>query len=184
MAKNWNMGELVDAIVANDIAGIQDVGRRFPVATTLMAKVVNGDRDAIAMLMHAMPDHLTVRKINSTLTDGVEEDAEDENDTEEVVEEKPKSKRGRKTAKTEDEDEEVEEKPVKKTKKVAKDDASDTGYEGKTARELFELCNERGLKAEPKKPTSYYIALLEDADKKGSKKEESEESEEEDDWDI
>lgn len=184
MAKNWNMGELVDAIVANDIAGIQDVGRRFPVATTLMAKVVNGDRDAIAMLMHAMPDHLTVRKINSALTDGVEEDAEDaedENDTEEVVEEKPKSKRGRKTAKTEDEDEEVEEKPVKKTKKVAKDDASDTGYEGKTARELFELCNERGLKAEPKKPTSYYIALLEDADKKGSKKEESEED---DDWDI
>lgn len=181
MAKNWNMGELVDAIVANDIAGIQDVGRRFPVATTLMAKVVNGDRDAIAMLMHAMPDHLTVRKINSALTDGVEEDAEDENDTEEVVEEKPKSKRGRKPAKTEDEDEEVEEKPVKKTKKVAKDDASDTGYEGKTARELFELCNERGLKAEPKKPTSYYIALLEDADKKGSKKEESEED---DDWDI
>lgn len=181
MAKNWNMGELVDAIVANDIAGIQDVGRRFPVATTLMAKVVNGDRDAIAMLMHAMPDHLTVRKINSALTDGVEEDAEDENDTEEVVEEKPKSKRGRKPAKTEDEDEEVEEKPAKKTKKVAKDDASDTGYEGKTARELFELCNERGLKAEPKKPTSYYIALLEDADKKGSKKEESEED---DDWDI
>ena len=169
MAKNWNMGELVDAIVANDIAGIQDVGRRFPVATTL-----------IAMLMHAMPDHLTVRKINSALTDGVEEDAEDENDTEEVVEEKPKSKRGRKTAKTEDEDEEVEEKPVKKTKKVDKDDASDAGYEGKTARELFELCNERGLKAEPKKPTSYYIALLEDADKKGSKKEESEED---DDWD-
>ena len=182
MAKNWNMGELVDAIVANDIAGIQDVGRRFPVATTLMAKVVNGDRDAIAMLMHAMPDHLTVRKINSALTDGVEEDAEDENDTEEeVVEEKPKSKRGRKQAKTEDEDEEVEEKPAKKTKKVAKDDASDTGYEGKTARELFELCNERGLKAEPKKPTSYYIALLEDADKNGSKKEESEED---DDWDI
>ena len=181
MAKNWNMGELVDAIVANDIAGIQDVGRRFPVATTLMAKVVNGDRDAITMLMHAMPDHLTVRKINSALTDGVEEDAEDENDTEEVVEEKPKSKRGRKTAKTEDEDEEVEDKPVKKTKKVAKDDASDAGYEGKTARELFEMCNERGLKAEPKKPTSYYIALLEDADKKGSNKEESEED---DDWDI
>ena len=181
MAKNWNMGELVDAIMANDISGIQDVGRRFPVATTLMAKVVNGDRDAIVMLMHAMPDHLTVRKINSALTDGVEEDTEDENDTEEVVEEKPKSKRGRKPAKTEDDDEEVEEKPAKKTKKVAKDDASDTGYEGKTARELFELCNERGLKAEPKKPTSYYIALLEDADKKGSKKEESEED---DDWDI
>ena len=50
-------------------------------------------------------------------------------------------------------------------------------YDGKKAPELYALCKKRGIKAEPKKTTKYYIGLLEKADA-----EEAEEESEDDDW--
>lgn len=46
----------------------------------------------------------------------------------------------------------------------ADDEAEDDHYAGKTAKELFELCKKRGIKAAPKKKADVYIELLKKAD--------------------
>lgn len=80
--------------------------------------------------------------------------------------------------------EEEEKKPAKKeaSKKPAKkeeptelpwiepdeddgDEKTDDPYEGKSAKELFGLCTDRGIEAAPKKDAKYYINLLKEADK-------------------
>lgn len=190
MAKNWNLKELAVAIAENDFTGLQDVGRRFPIALAVMVKAAYGDKEAFNTLMGAIPEHITVRKINSALADGVEEsddeDGEETEDNAEVEEKKPVKKCPAKKK-------EAEPKPEKKAKKVktakpAKEEAEEeeesddedgnADYGSMTARELFELCNSRGLKAEPKKPASHYIAILEAADNGGNS------GDEDDDWDI
>lgn len=46
------------------------------------------------------------------------------------------------------------------------DDADEAvDYESMSAKELYKLCKERGLEAAPKKPTQYYVTLLQDDDK-------------------
>lgn len=45
-------------------------------------------------------------------------------------------------------------------------DGDDTpDYSSMSAKELYKLCEDRGIEAKPKKPEKYYIKLLEDADK-------------------
>lgn len=63
----------------------------------------------------------------------------------------------------------------------ADDDAEDEGdveakYGGKSAKELFELCKKRGIKAAPKKKADVYIELLKKADA-------AEAEADDDDWD-
>lgn len=63
------------------------------------------------------------------------------------------------------------------------DEAEDEGdveakYGGKTAKELFELCKKRGIKAAPKKKADVYIELLRKADEEAAAAEE----EDDDDW--
>lgn len=69
-------------------------------------------------------------------------------------------------------DDEVEETEVEEV------EADENPYEGKTAVELYTMCKKRKIKAEPKKPAKYYIALLVEADKPAEAEEEAE-----DDWD-
>lgn len=45
------------------------------------------------------------------------------------------------------------------------EEATESAYAGKTAKELYKLCKERGLEAVVKKPEKYYINLLEEDDK-------------------
>ena len=102
------------------------------------------------------------------------------------------------TSKDSDDDEEEEEKPAKKEKKAAKDDElpelpfktpgeddedekADDPYEGKSAKELYSLCEDRGIEAAPKKAAAYYINLLKEADKASEDWEDVDD--EEDDWD-
>ena len=96
----------------------------------------------------------------------------------------------------------------------ADDETEDDPYVGKTAKELFELCKKRGIKAAPKKKADVYIELLKKADAaeaeaddddweddeveeeapkkqtkqkakaKAKKPAEPEEDEDDDDWDI
>lgn len=96
----------------------------------------------------------------------------------------------------------------------ADNEAEDDPYAGKTAKELFELCKKRGIKAAPKKKADVYIELLKKADAaeaeaddddweddeveeeapkkqtkqkakaKAKKSAEPEEDEDDDDWDI
>ena len=56
---------------------------------------------------------------------------------------------------------------------------ADDPYAGKSAKELFELCKKRGIKAAPKKKADVYIELL----KKADVAEAEADADEDDDWD-
>lgn len=58
------------------------------------------------------------------------------------------------------------------------EDEADDEYAGKTAKELFELCKKRGIKAAPKKKADVYIELLRKADEEAAAEEEADD----DDW--
>ena len=61
------------------------------------------------------------------------------------------------------------------------DEEEDTDpYAGKTARELFTMCKERGIKTKPQQKADVYAKLL----KADDAKDEAEEDEDDDDWDI
>lgn len=54
-------------------------------------------------------------------------------------------------------------------------------YEGKTAKELYKMCCDRGIKAKTKQTAEAYVKLLKQADAQGA---ESEEEDDDDDWEI
>lgn len=54
-------------------------------------------------------------------------------------------------------------------------------YESMTARELYNLCDDRGIDCKPRKSKEYYIDLLEEADEEGSD-DGWDDEEEEEDW--
>ena len=62
------------------------------------------------------------------------------------------------------------------------DEEESDPYEGKTAKELFNMCTERGIKAKPKQKADAYVKLLKKADAE-SEAEEAEDDED-DDWEI
>ena len=72
-----------------------------------------------------------------------------------VTEDKPKGKRGRKPKATAE---------AEKVEKTESEDTAAENYDGKTAKELFNLCKSRGVICEMKKPASYYKDLLIKAD--------------------
>lgn len=55
-------------------------------------------------------------------------------------------------------------------------------YEGKTAKELFKMCTDRGIKTKPKQPADAYVKLLKKADETDTEVEE--EDDDDDDWEI
>ena len=55
-------------------------------------------------------------------------------------------------------------------------------YDGMSAKELFNLCKERKIKAEIKKPADYYIDLLKKDDAKKAKEEAEKAEKDDDDW--
>lgn len=63
-------------------------------------------------------------------------------------------------------------------------------YAGKTAKELYKMCKDRGLAAVPKKSADVYAKILKKADAEAAKKTntkaqvEEEEEDDEDDWEI
>lgn len=70
--------------------------------------------------------------------------------------------------------------PVGGHKQVEKEEVEDDGeldYSEMTAKELYKLCEDREIEAEPKMKAKYYIDLLEEYDE-----EQNQESDEDDDW--
>ena len=59
------------------------------------------------------------------------------------------------------------------------EDEAEDEYAGKTAKELFDMCKKRGIKAAPKKKADVYIELLRKADEEAAAAEEEEDDE---DW--
>lgn len=137
MAKNWTIGEAFKAVLEGDKEGILDVGKRFPLSCVMLAKV-NAEA---AVIFDALPENMTVRKLESVLKGDVEvSDEDDANEDAPVVEKKEKKekaekksgKRGRPAKKVaepdddedfddEDEDDEDEEEVVVKPKKNKKE---------------------------------------------------------------
>lgn len=162
MAKNWKVGEAVKAIKAGNKEDILDIGRRFPLFANLAAQV----NEAGIALLECVPEYCSARKIESVLKDGVQESSEDEGAEEEAVEEKeePKAKPAKKAT----------EKKAAPKKAAKVEEEEDDSLESKSAKELFEMCKEAGLKVKPKQDKSVYIEALNAA---------NETAEEEDDWD-
>lgn len=137
MAKNWTIGEAFKAVLEGDKEGILDVGKRFPLSCVMLAKV-NAEA---AVIFDALPENMTVRKLESVLKGDAEvSDEDDANEDAPVVEKKEKKekaekkvgKRGRPAKKVvepdddedfddEDEEDEDEEEVVVKPKKNKKE---------------------------------------------------------------
>ena len=142
MAKNWTIGEAFKAVMEGDKEGILDVGKRFPLSCVMLAKV-NAEA---AVIFDALPENMTVRKLESVLKGDIEvSDEDDANEDAPVVEKKEKKekvekkvgKRGRPAKKAvepdddedfddedeedEDEEDEDEEEVVVKPKKNKKE---------------------------------------------------------------
>ena len=66
----------------------------------------------------------------------------------------------------------------------AEEDEEETDpYAGKSAKELFKMCSDRGIKTKPKQSADAYVKLLKKADE-AEDETEDEEDDEDDDWEI
>lgn len=190
--RNWTVKEAVATINAGtDLEGIQEIAKHFPLF--FMAACQN-DLSAASQLM---TDKFTLNRLTKAPVEAtVEEDTDGEADTAEEADDEDLEnmstkqlialcgKRGIKVPKYgknkqfyldalaggKDEDEGTED---------GEDAEEDNGYEGKSAKELFELCKKRGIKAQPKKKAADYIKLLEAANAEADSDDEDDEWEEE-----
>lgn len=95
MAKNWTIGEAFKAVLEGDKEGILDVGKRFPLSCVMLAKV-NAEASVI---FDALPENMTVRKLESVLKGDIEvSDEDDANEDAPVVEKKEKKEKAEKKA--------------------------------------------------------------------------------------
>lgn len=195
MAKTWTLAEAYAAIQNDDKAAIMDFGGRFPLATHALEKAQNAN-----FLLDSIPDYMTMRKLEGALKDGVKAVVDDTDDEAMTPEEAKAAKEAAKEA-TAPKKKEAPKKEKKAEKPVKKEEVEEeVDYSTMSAPELYKLCKQKGLKAEPKKKADYYIKLIEEAEKEpeedDSWDEEEEEApapkkktskkteDEEDDWDI
>ena len=163
MATNWTLSQALAKITeGTDKAAIQDIGRRFPLTAVALAEI--GQNAGAAKIISAVPSHITARKIESVLKDGVEqdsdvdvEDAEDEEETPKKEAKKP-AKKAAKEKTEEDAEEEEEDDPVA----------------------LYKKCKKAGIKVAPKKSAKYYKDQLAKAE---AAEEDAEKDADDDDWD-
>ena len=83
MAQNWNVKQAYAAIKNGEKDSMIDIGRRFPLAMAALIRI--GESDAIENLFNTFPDHLTMRKIENALRDGVKVDDSDNEVEEETT---------------------------------------------------------------------------------------------------
>lgn len=80
MAKNWTMAEAANVIATNGINNedVMDFGRRFPVTTNLITAALAGDKEAIKMLLLAIPAYVTMGKMEKNFKEATDDfDGED-----------------------------------------------------------------------------------------------------------
>ena len=97
-------------------------------------------------------------------------------ESEDEEEEKPRKKKANSSkvkAKTK-----VEEEDWEKDEEIEEEEEIEIDYEELSPKELYDLCKERGISVKPKKPSAYYINLLEEADEADEWEEDEEEDEE------
>lgn len=97
--------------------------------------------------------------------DAVEDD--DDDDEDEAPKKRPAKSAGKKSSKKpEPEDDYEDDDDYEEAEDWGDDDDDEVvDYSEMSAKELYNLCKERDIKAAPKKPAKFYINLLEEADK-------------------
>ena len=89
MAKNWTVGDAAKVIFEGvDVSAIMDIGKRFPLFAVACAKV---DANGVKVLS-AIPEYITVRKVEAILKGDVAESVDVESDESEEVAERPVKK--------------------------------------------------------------------------------------------
>ena len=160
MATNWTLAQAKKVITeGTDLAAITDIGRRFPLTALAIAKI--GDNEGATTIINALPEHITVRKIESVLKDGIADSGENDDDDDDAGDA---------------EDAERDEKPAKKNAK-AKAETDDTA-DDEDPITLYKKCKKAGLKVAPKKSVKYYKDAL-----KKAQEAENEADGDTDDWD-
>lgn len=157
MATNWTLAQAKKVITeGTDLAAITDIGRRFPLTALAIAKI--GDNEGATMLINALPEHITARKIESVLKDGIADSGANDYD--------------------DAEDAEHDEKPAKKNAKAKAKAETDDTADDEDPIALYKKCKKAGLKVAPKKSAKYYKDAL-----KKAQEAENEADGDADDWD-
>lgn len=193
MAINWSIGEAARELAGANKENIMDIGSRFPLFSNLMVKAIGGDKEAIVALMEAAPK-TTARVMEMALKAGVKEKADEADTDADVAEDEEEEKKPAKKGKKEPAKDEKKA-PAKRGKKAVpkveepEDEDEDWGddeeeekdpYAGKSAKQLFDMCKERGIKAKPKQTPDAYVKLLKKADAEA----EADEEEDDDEWEV
>jgi len=164
MAKNWNVREFAEAVMNGGDAkkeAVADAGKRFPLTANLVSAIMaTNAKEDFKDFASALPDWVTMRKVEAVLKDGVNAPSEDETEEAEAEEEKPAKKEKKPRAKKE----KVEEAEVE----AEEEEAEEAPKKAKKAKKEKE--------EKPAKKTK--------APKKVKEEEPEEEEEEEDEWEI
>ena len=156
MATNWTLAQAKKVITeGTDLAAITDIGRRFPLTALAIAKI--GDNEGATTIINALPEHITARKIESVLKDGIADSGANDDDDDA-------------------EDAEHDEKPAKKNAKAKSE--TDDAADAEDPITLYKKCKKAGLKVAPKKSVKYYKDAL-----KKAQEAENEADGDADDWD-
>jgi len=168
MAMYENYGTIVDRDFVISVSGKQQ-NKTFSVVPMDKVKFRNekakpfSEKAILKMLDKAFP------------CDVEEEEDEDEDET---PKKRPAKSTGKKNVKSEPEEDDEDDYDAEED--WEEDDAEDTvDYSEMSAKELYQLCKEREIKAVPKKPAKFYINLLEEWDKAHEDWDEDEDDEEE-----
>lgn len=183
MAVNYSVPEILDVLRGDDADLVSDAFGRFPIISKLLVESDAVDSKLTDKFAAMVPDYVNARKANKTLIENLYSsgDTDDNSDTEDdeqaakpAEEVRPEKKAREKKAEPEPEQEDDDE----------EEETEEVDYNSMKAMDLYKLCQKRGIEAEPKHRTKYYITLLEKADHEDDAPAESESSDDDDDWDI
>ena len=175
MAKNWNVKEAIEVMQGDNHEDIIDVTRRFSKFSILLKGALSGNTKDIVELLQGIPDHISVRQINSRIW----EDQEVKKGLKEEEEEKPK-KQTKSKAKS---------KPKAKPKKEKEEESfdDDEGFEvdidfsKMTTAQLKAECKSRELSIKKGMKKSDVINMLE---KYESENNDENDDDDDDEWDL
>ena len=182
MAVNYSVPEILEVLRGDDADLVSDALSRFPIISKLLVESDAVDSKLTDKFAAMVPDYVNARKANKTLIEnlyasgdsdddvGLDDHEQSEKPAEEV---RPEKKAHEKKAEPEPEQEDDDE-----------EETEEVDYNSMKAMDLYKLCQKRGIEAEPKHRTKYYITLLEKADHEADAPAEAESSDDDDDWDI
>lgn len=176
MAANYSVKELLNVLrSSNDPEVLRDAMSRFGLVSKALIEADAISTRATDIMVAMIPDYVNARKANKTIVESLGDiDAENDADVDDGVEDDIPAKK-------------MEPKPKKAAKEQEQEvESGENDYHSMKAKDLFDLCKKRGIEAEARHRTKYYIDLLEKADAESAEPVEKPavEADDDDDWDI